>query len=304
MKEGILKKVKQVIYVVVFLVVAFAIVGNMSAKNDKVFNIIKYRNYVVLTGSMEPSISPGDYICVRKVNVDKLKKGDVITFNLNGTIVTHQIVKIEENSITTQGTANNIADEPIEKKQVIGKYMFKIPQVGRLMAFLSSTAGLILVFGIIGIIVFWDITDPERDKNKKKTQDKIQDSSYEELLEELKELREYKKQKELEELREYKKQKEQEELVQEKINLEDVQANNEKNIKESISDIEEKIQKQIELDKQYKEIEYKQEKVKKVEPKKQTQKPMIDEIEKEEEINYNATRTVANRAARHRKRIK
>lgn len=312
MKKGILKKVKQVIYVLVFIVVAFAITGNMSAKNDKLFDIIRYRNYVVLTGSMEPSISPGDYICVRKVNVDKLKEGDVITFNLNGTIVTHQIVKIEENSITTQGTANNIEDEPIEKKQVIGKYMFKLPQVGRLMAFLSSTAGLILVFGIIGIIVFWDLTDPERDKKKKKTQDKIQDSSYQELLEELKELREYKEQKELEELKEYKKQKEQEELeknnlqkesVQEKINLENVQANNEKNIEKSISNIEEKIQKQIELDKQYKEIEYKQEEVKKVEPQKQTQKSMINEIEKEE-INYNVTRTVANRAARHRKRIK
>lgn len=308
---------KQIIYILVFIVVAFAITGNVSAKNDKVFDIIRYRNYVVLTGSMEPSISPGDYICVRKVNVDKLKEGDIITFNLNGTIVTHQIVNIEGDSITTQGTANNISDEPIEKKQVIGKYMFKLPQVGRLMAFLSSTAGLILVFGIIAIIIFWDLTDPERDKNKKKYQDDMQDLNHQELLDELEELREYKKQKELEELREYKKQKEleelekynkQEESKQEKIqnqtdaeNKEDVQVDNNHKIKESINDIEERIQKQIDLDKQYKEIEYKQEEVKKVEPIKQK---IEEEVKRDDEIDnsYNITGSLANRAARHRKR--
>lgn len=315
MKKGIFKKVKQIIYILVFIVVAFAITGNVSAKNDKVFDIIRYRNYVVLTGSMEPSISPGDYICVRKVNVDKLKEGDIITFNLNGTIVTHQIVNIEGDSITTQGTANNISDEPIEKKQVIGKYMFKLPQVGRLMAFLSSTAGLILVFGIIAIIIFWDLTDPERDKNKKKYQDDMQDLNHQELLDELEELREYKKQKELEELREYKKQKEleelekynkQEELEQEKMqnqtdseNKEDVQVNNDH--KESINDIEERIQKQIDLDKQYKEIEYKQEEVKKVEHREQI---IEEEVKRDDEIDYsyNVTGSVANRAARHRKK--
>lgn len=36
------------------------------------------------------------------------------------------------------------------------------------MKFMSSLSGLILIFGFIGIAIFWELTDPERAKNKEK----------------------------------------------------------------------------------------------------------------------------------------
>lgn len=186
--KKVLKIIRSIIVAIVAVVIGYAILGNLSAQNITLYNILHYRNYVVLTGSMEPSISPGDCITVRKVNPDKLKENDVITFMLDGVVVTHKIVKVEGDLITTQGTANNIADEPINKSNVIGKYVFKLAKLGYIMAFFSSKSGLILIFGLIGVMIFWDLSDPERNKKTEEaTSSKRQRSSSNKKTQELSE---------------------------------------------------------------------------------------------------------------------
>lgn len=170
--KKVVKIIRNIITFVIGIVIIYAIVGNLSAQNVTLYNIVKFRNYVVLTGSMEPGISPGDYITVRKINPDNVREGDIISYMLNGSVVTHKVVKVEGSLITTQGTANNIADEPINKSSVIGKYMFKLGKVGYIMAFFSSKSGLILVFGLIGIMIFWDLSDPEKNAKTKNNNDK------------------------------------------------------------------------------------------------------------------------------------
>ena len=180
----ILKKVKNIIMTIILIIVGYAVLGNISALNSPLYNIVHYRNYVVLTGSMEPDISPGDYITVLKVNLDKLKEGDVVTYSREGTSVTHKIVSIDGDTVITQGTANNIADEPITKSDIIGKYMFKIPSVGYAMQFFSSLSGMILIFGFIGIAIFWEMTDPARKKKAVKEEIK-KGSTGEEVIREV-----------------------------------------------------------------------------------------------------------------------
>lgn len=162
-----LKVIKNFLTISLLIIVFFAVVGNISAMNGKLYDVMHFRNYVVLTGSMEPKILPGDYITVIKINKDRLKSGDVITYDKEGMTVTHEIVEIYEEYIITQGTANNIPDDPIKKEDVIGKYLFKVPSAGYIMNYLSSKSGLILIFGFIGIAIFWEMTDPERAKRKK-----------------------------------------------------------------------------------------------------------------------------------------
>lgn len=180
----ILKKVKNIIMTIILIIVGYAVLGNISALNSPLYNIVHYRNYVVLTGSMEPDISPGDYITVLKVNLDKLKEGDVVTYSREGTSVTHKIVSIDGDTVITQGTANNIADEPITKSDIIGKYLFKIPSVGYAMQFFSSLSGMILIFGFIGIAIFWEMTDPARKKKAVKEEIK-KGSTGEEVIREV-----------------------------------------------------------------------------------------------------------------------
>lgn len=176
--KDIFKIARSIIVFLITIVIIYGILGNISSKNNTIFNVTRFSNFVVLTGSMEPGISPGDYITIRKVNKDKLKVNDIVTFKVNEVVVTHQIVKIDKDKVTTQGTANNVADNPISKEDILGKYVFKIPKIGYIMAFLSSTSGYILIIGIILIAIFWEISDPDKGKRSSKDNSVSKDEKY------------------------------------------------------------------------------------------------------------------------------
>lgn len=182
--KKIFRIVRQFIVFIVAAVIIYGILGNISSQSNTIYKFTRYSNFVVLTGSMEPGISPGDYITITKINPDELKVNDIVTYKINQTVVTHQIISIEGDKIITQGTANNVADNPITKADILGKYLFKLPKIGYIMAFLSSTAGLILIIGIVIIIAFWELSDPERVKNKvKNNETKYSEEEYAEFLE-------------------------------------------------------------------------------------------------------------------------
>ena len=79
----------------------------------------------VVTGSMEPTIHVGDMIITERQ--DDYNEKDIVTY-VDGTwSVTHRIIKITENeethvkTYTTQGDANNTADESIKISSIRGK---------------------------------------------------------------------------------------------------------------------------------------------------------------------------------------
>ena len=83
-------------------------------------NIIKIYN--VETGSMEDKIHAGDYILMYKKK--NYYVGDVVTFKVNDYYVTHRIVEIDGNKITTKGDANNPEDDKINFDQIEGKVVY------------------------------------------------------------------------------------------------------------------------------------------------------------------------------------
>ncbi len=95
---------------------------------------------VVLTGSMEPVIYPGDVIIIRKMfeekEVNELVEGDVITFSRLDYTVTHRIkeVQIDEagnRSFVTKGDNNKSEDQEIVKPNDIkGIVVRVVPKVG------------------------------------------------------------------------------------------------------------------------------------------------------------------------------
>ena len=192
--KDIFKIARSIIVFIITVVIIYGILGNISSTNDSIFKVSRFRNFVVLTGSMEPGISPGDYITIRKVDKDKLEVNDIVTYKVNDVVVTHQIVKIDGDNVTTQGTANNVADNPISKDDILGKYVFKIPKIGYIMAFITSTPGYILIIGIIAIAIFWEISDPE--KGKKLVEEKASSENIKYSDEEYAEFLEFKKKRE------------------------------------------------------------------------------------------------------------
>ena len=153
-----LRFIKKIISVVVILFVVYILIGNLGAKNKLLYNIFKYNNFVVLSGSMEPTISAGDFVTIIKCDVNKLEPNDIITFYLGDEVVTHRIQSIDVDKIITKGDFNNISDNPIDKKDIIGKYIFRLPKFGYLISYLTSPSGIIIIIGIIIVLLFWDFS--------------------------------------------------------------------------------------------------------------------------------------------------
>lgn len=95
---------------------------------------------VILTGSMEPDIYPGDVVLIEKIlseeEVYKLKEGDIINFKLEDITVTHRIKEVISDeagnvSFITKGDNNDSEDQWIVlPNDLKGKVKKVLPRVG------------------------------------------------------------------------------------------------------------------------------------------------------------------------------
>lgn len=95
---------------------------------------------VILTGSMEPGIKPGDAVIIKKISEEediyKLAVGDVINFDRGEINITHRIIKIEEDSagnlqFVTKGDNNKSEDvQPVMPNDINGTVIKTVPKVG------------------------------------------------------------------------------------------------------------------------------------------------------------------------------
>lgn len=102
-----------------------------------------YGSAVVLSGSMEPELSVNDLIIVQQK--DSYDIGDVVVYQNGYDLIVHRIIDINDETVTTMGDANNIADEPISRKNIKGSVIASIPFVGVIVNFLKSTVGIIIM---------------------------------------------------------------------------------------------------------------------------------------------------------------
>ena len=166
-REGeVMKKVIKVLGNLLFVIAVFSLlVGlltGLSSKSEKVYDVIKFRSYIIVTPSMKPTINPGDMILVKKTDIDKLEKGDIITFNKDNIVATHRIEEIDGDSIITKGDNNNLEDTPINKSDVIGRFVFSIPKIGYIISFAISPVGLVTMGSIIVFIFIYDFIFREK----------------------------------------------------------------------------------------------------------------------------------------------
>lgn len=93
----------------------------------------------VLSGSMVPTINPGDFAVIYKTD-KPLQAGDVVLFNSEGAEIIHRVVNVTEFGYLTQGDANEEPDpNTVAFNQVEGKYITRIPFIGYLLVFIRLT---------------------------------------------------------------------------------------------------------------------------------------------------------------------
>jgi len=101
-----------------------------------------YKLLVVTSGSMSPIFEAGDLICIIRMDPDRAKVGDIVTFKSEEGILTHRIVEIKaDGEIVTKGDANKVNDSwPNNWKlgKVETKYLFRIPKLGYFISWWSG----------------------------------------------------------------------------------------------------------------------------------------------------------------------
>ncbi len=98
---------------------------------------------VVLSGSMEPTLSVNDVIIVREQ--ESYNVGDIVVYENGREMIVHKIIEKNGDTLTTKGDANNTADEPISTEAVKGKVAFSVPYAGAIVKALRSPVGAIVI---------------------------------------------------------------------------------------------------------------------------------------------------------------
>ena len=150
MKKQLLRIYKVISYCLFGLIVLLTVFVLGLKMMGESPNILGYSIYYVMSGSMEPEIGVGDIIIGQTVDTKDLQVGDVITYKgdkgtVAGKIVTHKIIEINGNEITTKGVANNIADPPVYPSQVISKYVCRVPFAGDIFTLLNTKFGFVFL---------------------------------------------------------------------------------------------------------------------------------------------------------------
>ncbi len=181
---GIISWVMLVILVLIaaFLLYYFISMRTYAKKGESFKPAVSL--YTIVTQSMEPNINPYDVIVDKTVkDPASIKIGDVITFISTASIsrgmtITHRVydIKVEngEYYYYTKGD-NNISPDlvPASYTNVLGKVLIRIPQLGRLQAFLSTKAGWLIVVVIPALfVILSDIVKMFRLGTAKKNVDK------------------------------------------------------------------------------------------------------------------------------------
>lgn len=112
--------------------------------------------YVVLSGSMEPTIETGSLCFINKhSDIKTIKEKDIIAFKMSdGTLVTHRAVEITDEGIITKGDNNEESDSDVVKESnFVGKNIFWIPKIGYIVKAIQTTKGKIIVITFI-ILLF------------------------------------------------------------------------------------------------------------------------------------------------------
>ena len=149
---------------IIILVSALYAFTTLATKDDgSVSNLAGFTPMTVQSDSMSPTFDQGDLIVIKQCDTSSLQVGDIVTFH---TIVdgqyalnTHRIVSIDElngmHSFTTKGDNNDIADQHvISDGDIVGKYVLKIPYLGKVMDILSSSMGFLIII-VIPMLLFF-----------------------------------------------------------------------------------------------------------------------------------------------------
>ncbi len=131
-----------------------------------IFYLRNWAPFMAIAGkSMEPTLSAGDLVVIKKVSPLEIKEGDVIIFEVPGPIrdyynyplvVAHRVIEIQQRNgeIVFRTKGDNTGEDPfiVRPIDLKGKVGETIPLLGLPLFFLQSKQGLISVAAILFLV--------------------------------------------------------------------------------------------------------------------------------------------------------
>ncbi|WP_435154866.1 signal peptidase I [Haladaptatus sp. DFWS20] len=118
------------------------------------------QSYVVVSGSMSPSMHAGDVVVVRATPAASIEAGDVITFEYEGeaTAMTHRVVEVVQRDgqvhFQTKGDASEEVDSRlVPASNVTGTVWFHIPYLGHLLHLAQSKLGILALILVPAVLL-------------------------------------------------------------------------------------------------------------------------------------------------------
>jgi signal peptidase I len=112
-----------------------------------------YQSYIILSGSMTPTLHEGDAVIVHQVPPSDIEKGDIITFEDGESYITHRVVGINKHngsrSFETKGDSNDQPDPgAVPAASVVGHRFVSIPYIGHIILFTRTQIGMVLFIAV------------------------------------------------------------------------------------------------------------------------------------------------------------
>lgn len=155
-KENIIKKIFRIIgKILIWLMIIFTVIIFIRAFIYKKYDVFGYRFFIIMSGSMEPTINTTDVV-ITKEQTDNFQNGDIIAFQNSKAVTVHRIVDIsKEDEVVlyqTKGDNNNTVDsKKVKQSEVKGKVVYTIPKIGNAILFINSH--IIIFVSIIAFII-------------------------------------------------------------------------------------------------------------------------------------------------------
>lgn len=149
------KVIENTIFVALLIILGISVSPALPFKNIP-------RTYVVVSGSMEPTIKTGSIVLTNPVDPKTLKTGDIVAFTSPSNskdVILHRISGIKSESplrFQTKGDNNNAPDAwDVMDVGVLGKQVYAVPYIGHIAAFVRKPLGfgLIIVFPALIFII-------------------------------------------------------------------------------------------------------------------------------------------------------
>lgn len=130
---------------IVTILILFSLYKLVSIKvlHKPYANTFGYSIFEIATGSMEPTLNVKDLIVI-KITKD-VSVNDIVTYIEEDNLITHRVISINGDNLTTQGDANNSIDNNIKKDAIIGKTVYVIKKGGLIREVFLTPRNIIII---------------------------------------------------------------------------------------------------------------------------------------------------------------